>query len=58
MVSASAWGSSVAMIRRTTGIATPLEIKLSAYSIRNGMINMNVKTSSPITKGHSTSRIT
>ena len=46
------------MTRSTTGDGTPLAMKLSAYSIRNGMINMNVKTSSPMTKGHSTSRIT
>jgi hypothetical protein len=58
MVSASADGSKVAMTRSTTGTGTPFEMKLSAYSMRYGMINMNVKTSSPVTKGHRTSRIT
>ena len=58
IVSARADGSNVAITRSTTRTGTPLEMKLSAYSIRNGMINMKVKTSSPITKGHSTSRIT
>ena len=46
------------MTRSTTGAETPLEMKLSAYSIRNGMINMNVKTSRPMTSGPRTSRIT
>ena len=51
MVSASAAGRSVTIRRSSIGQGTPLTIICSASSMMNGMMRMNVKTSSAITNG-------
>ena len=51
-------GSSVAIARSTTVVGTPLAMNASAYCIIDGTIKMNVKTSSAMTSGSRTSRMT
>ena len=56
IVTPSACGRSVAMTRRMTAGETPLVMSVSACSIMNGTIRMNVKTRRLSRSGASVSR--